>query len=73
MGTVLNKVTNWKVGNSTVIVNSALPSMSREEQAKWFEENRSLPQVRNFINVWIELLIENDQKQREAQQRKQKR
>lgn len=42
-----------KIGNTDVKIHSALPSMNREDRARWFQENETTPEVQNLKRIWI--------------------
>ncbi|WCK55390.1 hypothetical protein PP175_05410 [Aneurinibacillus sp. Ricciae_BoGa-3] len=41
-----------KIGNTSIKIRSALPFMSEEEQARWYRDNDSLPEVQMFKQAW---------------------
>ncbi|AMA74033.1 MULTISPECIES: hypothetical protein [Aneurinibacillus] len=45
-----------QIGNTTIKIRSALPFMTAEEQAQWFQDNDSLPEVRMMKRAWIRAL-----------------
>jgi len=50
------------IGNTIIKIRSALPFMTDEQQRQWFEENDSLPEVQAMKRVWIDMILDIEEK-----------
>lgn len=55
-----------QIGNTIIKIRSALPFMTDEQQAQWFRDNDSLPEVQMLKKAWARATLYNYKRKSES-------